>query len=459
MTVRLLLLLATILPWQVMQASNEVLNLLSTRPKTSTEQARVGHTLFNNKLPLHGVKTLFKVKNPNSISDEVKNLWKAALPANHPIWQQVQVKWSQAWTNFFDQETQVRANLPQMGPGQLRAMLGSTQHPAARAALEFQLALDLASAEKTTQALAILDRLLKARDHREDKNLMALTAGRLLYPRGDWGKAIQYYRQVTQESEYWFTAQEEMAWSYMAKGEPQNSLAITNGLILDTFAAHVGPDALFLHAFSQLKTCNFFGTANSLNVFKQRFKQRAQSLMKVRREGWTPEVTTLFQTFKQGKRELLSLGPAALQVPRYVSRDRVLWNQIQTQAALDREVAQIQTLLGQAMGSPGMVKKLKNIQISLQSRNKRLKKASVALIKQRASEEIAEIKQVLQRMHILEAEWIQRVATIVQPEKVRVASADKLATGEYDLKFPFTGEIWFDELNNYRVSSSEVCQK
>ena len=33
----------------------------------------------------------------------------------------------------------------------------------------------------------------------------------------------------------------------------------------------------------------------------------------------------------------------------------------------------------------------------------------------------------------------------------------KKGGGKYDLKFPFTGEIWFDELNNYEFNLAEAC--
>ena len=40
----------------------------------------------------------------------------------------------------------------------------------------------------------------------------------------------------------------------------------------------------------------------------------------------------------------------------------------------------------------------------------------------------------------------------------RGASRRDEEVGAYDLQFPFTGEIWFDELGNYRYDPKQVCR-
>ena len=433
-------------------AQKNILNFLTKSegkfPQTDAGKARWAYLLFENGLEVYGVETLLEIKNPKAINNKLKNLWKKALPAGHPVWATAQAHWSPAWKGFFDRDIELATQTEQ----------------------NLQQALDLATKGNTTQSAKILNRLLKSPANQASSGLIALTAGRLSYSQGHWDKAIQYYQKVSQNSEYWFTAREELAWSYMAKGEPQDVIAVINSLLLESFAAHVGPESIFLNALAQLKTCDYFGAAESLNVFKQRFKQRAQSLMEVRKPGQTKAMTALLQQFKKGKQELFSLGEMALQVPRYVSRDQVLLNQLQTQGALEREIAKIKNLLVKAKKHGGIKMNvrqgLERMSSALTSRSKELQKRSLTLIKKRAGEELVEIKKVLEKMHILEAEWIQRIAMAMNQVGVKVAQAENQSVNKkhrsdssYDLRFPFMGEIWFDELNNYRLAFNEACSR
>ena len=452
--------------------------------RTSHGKALLAYLLFNNRLEVLGVRTLFTVKNPKTVHKRLRSLWKSMAPAQHQVWRLAQVRWKTAWSNFFDQETAAVVGSSSLGTAlnkdQILSLLKRMKpHSAARAKLEFQLALNLAlkGRSNAARAIKILDRLLKTPNGHVDKNLVLLTAARIWYPQGRWDQAIQHYRGVSKSSEYWFTAQEEMAWAYIAKRQPQKALTITNTLMLQNFMPHVGPETVFLNAFSQLKTCDYFGVEKSIDIFKTRFKKRTQALMQTAGKGLAKDkgIMALFDRPKQGRVELFSLGDQAFGLPRYVSRDEVLFQQAQIAKALQQETAQLGQLRTKYSAITGKrrasgIKAIKNLANSLKSRSKKIKRSFSRQIKKLAGEEIAEIKQVLLKMHILEAELIQQVATIIQGGRMKtVATVTKQQSGDqktdtvgdsgqYDLKFPFTGEIWFDELNNYKSNLKEICQ-
>jgi Zn-finger domain-containing protein len=83
-------------------------------------------------------------------------------------------------------------------------------------------------------------------------------------------------------------------------------------------------------------------------------------------------------------------------------------------------------------------------------------------VRQLAVEELAEIERILHKMQIVEAELIQQLALAEQLIKQEVKQP-KILTGDssrdrYALKFPFEGEVWFDELSNYKIDLKGGCQ-
>ena len=421
--------------------------------------AKWAHTLFENKLEVYGIEALFKVKNPKRISKKIRNLWRTAAPVEHSVWSLAEIRWTKGWRSFFKIKTEVRVRgdlSRKMSERELTSLLKKTKPKTAqRAQLELRMALNLAADGKSKKAMVLINRLLAAPQGQVDKSLVALTGGRVAYAQGQWDKAADLYKKVSKGSEFWFTAQEEMAWAYMAKGETQNIMAVTNSLMPQEFASQVGPETVFLHAFSQLKNCDYFGAVKGLNLFRERFKKRSLALMQVRKKGPSKGISSLLQEINKGG-GLLSMGTTALEIPRYVAQDQVFLRIVKGQNAFKRELAIAKSL---------RLAKKKSVIKSIRSRIKRIEKKGLALLKRRAKEELQEIKQVLQKMHILEAEWLQHVALLVEGRGVRVAQTETTAVanrtasdsvGPYDLTFPFTGEIWFDELNNYRPGTKRA---
>ena len=279
--------------------------------------------------------------------------------------------------------------------------------------------------------------------------------------------AIGYYSKIPKKSEYWFTAQEEMAWSYIRKGEPQNTLAVTQTLMHKDFVPQVGPEGVFVRALSSLKVCDYPEVVASINSYRTRFKERAKIMVNLSESGQSEDVEKLLAALRKGRIHLLDLGPSAARIPRYVSRDEVLLGLVQTMTELEKEAKTGGELYARSLtgGSDqvGFQARIEDLRIMAETRLQGAKNATYGRIKDLAAEEVQQIQTILQKMHIVEAEVIQQIA---QAERVVRASTKKVmekkgSTGskdKYSLKFPFDGETWFDELANYRVDIKKGCQ-
>ena len=167
--------------------------------------------------------------------------------------------------------------------------------------------------------------MLKGEQNLVQVDLANLTAARLLYQRGFLEAAIKYYEKVNKTSEYWWTAQEELAWSYIRKGQPQNTLAVTRTLMVSEFAPQVGPETVMLRALAQLKVCDYPGVVKSIDEYRKRYRGRALRLLKVANQSDHASTLALLKRLEGGKVKLLGLFKAAHDLPRYVSRDEVLY--------------------------------------------------------------------------------------------------------------------------------------
>ena len=76
--------------------------------------------------------------------------------------------------------------------------------------------------------------------------------------------------------------------------------------------------------------------------------------------------------------------------------------------------------------------------------------------------EIAEIKSTLTQLQIVEAELLQQISLAEEliANKDRKPVEEKGTTGskaKHTLRFPFNGELWFDEVTEYKIDISKGC--
>ncbi len=320
---------------------------------------------------------------------------------------------------------------------------------------------------KRSLSAKVMKHLIDAPNNRVTLDHMNLTIGRLLFQNGYLDPAAQYYTKVSKESDFWLEAHEELAWVYIRKGEPQNTLAVTQTAMNPVFENQVGPEAVFLHSLAQLKVCDYPGVAQTIKTFRERFRPKAENLMELSKTGVTEESEKLVAKMKVGRFKLVELGSSAQYLPRLVSRDEILFDLAQTQKALEAEAQTAAGLYSRSLSGGtsqiGFQANIEELRKAVEARAQSARSASFNRIKSMAAAELKELGQILQKMHIVEAELIQQIS---QAERVIQASGSdsnvkKGTTGSQakdKMVFPFQGETWFDELANYQVTVKKGCQ-
>jgi tetratricopeptide (TPR) repeat protein len=442
--------------------------------KTASGKALYSLLLFRNGIKITALESLLAIEKPDTISPALQKMWVEAAPVTDPTWSLIQItKWNPKWSDIFGASTEIRVRSRQIyGSDQiasLKELIKKTQADTPeRAWLSWQLVLALSTGDDPGTAAKALAVLMKAPHNPVSQDLMTVTAARLLYQNGFLDAAIKYYGQVSKSSDYWFDAQEEEGWSYIRKGEPQNTIALTKSLTLPEFTSQIGPEPLFLHSLAELKVCDYPAVVTTLNNFRDRFKTRAASLMAISDQGDNKDVDAYIARAKTETMTLKKLGKEAKVLPRFVTRDEVLSQAIATQVALENEAKTAGNLYARSLsggtGQVGFQARLEEFRKAVDSRALEARGTTYSRVKTLAAEEVNEIAQILQKLHIVEAEVLEQIS---MSSRVSLATANDKAsvktgtTGSHAkdrVVFPAEQETWFDELANYKVDIKKGCQ-
>lgn len=438
--------------------------------RSANGQALSSYLKFKNGLTATGVEELFAIKEPKKIHFHLLNLWKEAATESHPVWTVAMVTWAPAWNEVFGLGIEVKAKTRQISHKQsveqLKELLKrAPANSRELAMIEWNLALAYSLSDQADQAAKVVAALLKADNNPVSQDLLNLTAARLLFQNGYFDAAVKYYEKVPKGSDYWLEAQEEAAWSFIRKGEPQNALAVTETLVNPIFKNQVGAESHFVRALAQLKVCDYPGVVKGLQGFSPQFKGRTESLKKLSLEPEQPAIAKVLTDLRTRNVTWEELGTASQTMPRMITRDQRLQDLVKAQAELEREAKAAEEVYAKSLAQTGLQSTFENTRQNLLNRARMAKSASYARVQELAKNEVRETGKILGKMHIVEAEVIQQVASAEKLAKAMNGQQDtkKGVTGskaQDTLSFPADGnEVWFDELSNYKVDVKKACQR
>ncbi len=440
--------------------------------KTPSGRALNALVLFKNGIQVTSLEMLLSIEEPKKIDPYILQKWREVAPDNSAVWASINTAtWNQGWTDVFGIGAEVRVRGRQVYAADqaetVKELIKKTQiDTRERAWLSWQLVIALAQGDDAGLAGKALALLMKAPNNPVSQDLMTMTAARLLFQNGFLDAATKYYERVSKSSDYWFDAQEEIAWAQIRKGEPQNAIALTKTLVAPAFSSQVGPEPFFLRSLSQIKVCDYPSVVSTLNDFRERFKPRATELKKLAESANTPVVSRLVDRLKKGPAKLTDLGKDAALLPRFVTRDSALLQNVITEKALEAEAKLAGELYARSLSGGtaqvGFQARLEGFKKAVDTRALAARSATYGRVKSLADEELIEISGMLQKLHIVEAELIQQISVadrVISATQGRSSQKTGTTGGQSRDKvwFPVEGETWFDEYANYKVDIKKGC--
>lgn len=323
------------------------------------------------------------------------------------------------------------------------------------ASLRYDYAASALLADQTKTAVDELKSIIDQAGNRSEIDGVEVQKIRLLLARAnyqlkDFNSALSHYNLIPQDSDYWFETIEERAWAYLQLKEPQKALGQLKTVTAEVFDPAVGPEPYFLNAYILMKLCDYKGVFELLNKFKAQFKERALNMQKLSKTGSTPSSDkALDEFFKSGKSE--DVGADIKFLPRLFYRDEAFARKIQLKNRIESELKKIDGLSGELKNTAqAQVPSLKALLSKISSQ---ISKSEVRQkVKELAIEETQEISKILQKMHIIEAESIQRLFSYHQKQaNIKGDYKEDLNKNKDSLVFEATDEVWLDELDKYQV--------
>lgn len=411
--------------------------------KSVSAQALEGFLYFQNGLRLEGLEKLLSIEDVKTVTPVVLDFWRPVVKADSKEWKISKIKASDSWGAFFGLPSQA---------SQVKMWKSATE---------------LAVKDQLDQAAKLLAVLAKEPDPYVDQNLIHLTASRLLYQKGYLEPSIRYTKMVPRTSDWWFTAQEEAAWAYMRKAEIGSALAITKSLMHEKLTRDVGPETVFLHSLLNLKVCNYPEVITALKAYKERYRPRVIELQKLvaRDVSSEPALKKALSLSADARLRPIALGSESAKLPRVTGLDRQLQQDGLLVGVLTEQAAAAGKLYSASLekGSQvGFQAEFEGLKKRLESQAHTAEAAFRARVIELARFEIEEISQLLQKMHIVEAEVIQqtglseRIAKDTLDTKKPKIKFEKVEADQ--IRFAGTKEVWFDELNHYKVKVAQGCK-
>ncbi len=146
----------------------------------------------------------------------------------------------------------------------------------------YQQGLALAESGQTDRALATFEELLQARSSANvtDKARVAALMGkaRVLYQRQAWDQAIESYREVPRDSEFWHDTIFESSWAMLRSGRFRSALSNFHSLHSAFYEDFYLPESLLLRSIVYLYICKYDEMDKVLNLstaFISRFTIRS----------------------------------------------------------------------------------------------------------------------------------------------------------------------------------------
>lgn len=245
---------------------------------------------------------------------------------------------------------------------------------------------------------------------------------RIAYEKSDFQSAMNLYNQIPSSSDFWIEAIEEKTWIHLKLKNSNEATSISRTLLSDVLAPLIGPEPYFLQTLIEYRLCGYHSIFKTIKLFKSRYAERTKEIQTLADTGTNKAMAKATNILFSKKDKLASLkaenfGYEIQFLPRFFYRDQAVLKAVQAQN-----------------------------QAAVQLR-----------IKELAKQDLNEISDILRKLQLVETQVVQQVYAFEDElGKKRKASFKNKGYNSDEMYFPYDGEIWLDEIDQFQ-SSTEKC--
>lgn len=424
---------------------------------TYTGQALFNWVLFEAGARTNAMERLFALKAPHHIDASVKNLWRQSLNQFRGRLTMAGGLLTRKWYTFLGADLyRVMREKPIFDISQpstlkkLSALAAAKSTPKdERPWYQWQLALAAAHQGQNDLANNQISRLLDAKQSVVDSDALYMTRARVAFQQKEFEEAIDWYKKVSKSSDLWLSAKEELAWTYLRAHLPNKTVSELHTVLSPIFASISGPESDFLSAFASLMICDYNNIFKVTKGFKSRHTRKVGSLESLVKNPSSEAFMKFLKTVDTKPIKLASFSPILKDLPRGFQRDAFLVEHMKYRQAMLDEVRVLRNLNG------ALFSRLADVSLK---RAGNAKNKSYDRLKALALNELKEFKVMIQKLHIIEAEVIQRLHLDQNKLGRRDTLKNPVPNSHEIISFPVTQEVWLDEVDNYHAEIRD-CPK
>jgi tetratricopeptide (TPR) repeat protein len=325
--------------------------------------------------------------------------------------------------------------------------IGDVNH---RARILWQIVTLAPQIDATDEALSAIKLLRESGQIVIGQDLIQSAFARILYQKGEIDQALAAYAEIPKSSSLWVESVEEKAWAYLRKNDSDKALGQTITLLSPALAPLVGPESFYLANLMALKICDYPRIFKNSDLFKARHKDRLNGLIELSQNGTSKNLPAAMDRLDAKGITVEAAGPLVGSFPRATFRDQRFVTLMSARRQLQSEITKAHKV--GALGDFGT--KI----VQLQPKLDQLKQLALLRLRTLARNELNEYQHNLSKMHVIEAEVMQRLAV----DESLKGKRDKIAKAKDDgevMVFPYdSDEVWLDELDNYKAQVKNCPQ-
>ncbi len=418
---------------------------------STTGIATYSYLLYQNGLPYFALEILTSQTQPQRIDANLLKIWDKEVKASSII-QKGFITTSGGWRSVVNNEDiklpiKSKKDISAAFARAHRAPVDQINH---KARIWWQIATLAPQMEEVDSALKATKLLKESGQTVIGQDQVASAQARAQYQKGDLEAALASYALIPKSSMLWIESVEERAWAYLRKDDFDKALGEAVTLLSPALAPLVGPESYFLANLMALKACDYPRVFKNSDAFKKRHRNHIVDLQQLADSGSNKNINAILTKFEQQGVNLEAIGTMVESIPRASFRDQKIIKYLESRKEILLELDKSLQVsdFAQTLGESTLLAKTMG---SAKAKADRYKQLTVQRLRVLAAAELKEYKIILNKMHIVEAEVIQRlhVDESLKGERSKLSKNDD--NGDV-LVFPYNSdEVWFDELDNYKA--------
>jgi len=335
--------------------------------------------------------------------------------------------------------------------------------------------LSLAEQNKPDEALKAFNSLLVANDKSgvTDPNRVSamMSIARTYYQKKDWESAIEMYRQIPRDSEFWHDSLFEMSWAQMRSARFRSVLSNFHSLHSPYYEDFYLPESLLLRAIVYLYICQYDEMEKTLDLFDRIYQpvlNQTTDYVKSNRDPlkYYSELDQVIKNFG----DLKSNSPkrkAIIQVPFIVTRYVIREGDVQR---THKYIQRLNEEYDHLMGQPEAWKKSAIGRYIVKVLQGRMKAAKTRMGRQARNHMIRivrDLRDLFEQHGYAKYELLNAKKEALKKKMAGKGLAgpqvDEGTDRSYYIQngyeyWPFRGEYWLDEIGNYYYLGTQSCE-